>query len=529
MDTKIIFVNEYLKLYSSGDGVYLETLKEKTPTSEVFNVLSKHPEIEVTNFKAVKKLVSDAPSAAEKIGKLKERFVVTIYENGLYANITFNVSLQELEMSNRENLKKEVLDKLSSIGIKHGIKNEIFQEKLLPSQIYIIAEGTPAINGKDSVITIYELPNSKPVIREDGSTNFFDLKLISMVESNQWLGERMNATQGNDGLSVKGEIIKASPGKNQPLSYDKNTVYEVAENNKITLYSKIQGAVNYLNGKISVSNHLEVKGDVNFKTGNVKFDGSVTVTGTISPGFSVEATKDIEIRGDLGISNVKQIISTEGSILLKGGISSRGPSTIQAKKNIYTKFVDNSTISCNGNVYIGFACVNSNISCKELIIESTKGKIVGGYIKAKYKVSAPTIGSEVEIRTVIEVTGFNREALIDELSLYSKNLTDLKVKEKLIKQSVNTLLGRNDLNANEVVKVNVESEKLSSIQNEIKETESKVQSLAQHLKTRGSGEVNITKKAFSNSLIIISNHKFEVSSALLATNIFLENNEIKQK
>ncbi|GAE90023.1 hypothetical protein JCM21531_3602 [Acetivibrio straminisolvens JCM 21531] len=111
---------------------------------------------------------------------------------------------------------------------------------------------------------------------------------------------------------------------------------------------------------------------MDFKTGNIIFDGYVTIKGTVTDGFYVEATKDIEISSPIGIGNVKGIKSREGSIYIKGGISSKGSAQISAKKNIYTKFVDNAKLSCGGIAHIGFYCINSTVEAKEVFIESVK-------------------------------------------------------------------------------------------------------------------------------------------------------------
>jgi hypothetical protein len=181
----------------------------------------------------------------------------------------------------------------------------------------------------------------------------YSVKLINKVKPGDWLGERINATEGIPGNSVYGTPILPSKGKNYPLLYDRNTVYEIEQGNKVVLYSKIGGAVNYSNGKIMVSNYLEIDGDVDFKTGNINFDGYVSIKGTVTDGFSVEATKDIEINCDLGLGNVKSIKSHEGSIFIKGGIASKDTAEIYAGKNVFTRFLDNVRLSCGGIVHIG--------------------------------------------------------------------------------------------------------------------------------------------------------------------------------
>jgi uncharacterized protein (DUF342 family) len=98
--------------------------------------------------------------------------------------------------------------------------------------------------------------------------------------------------------------------------YDRESVREVYENGVTTLYSLRNGAVNYRGDRINVSNYLEINQDIDFKTGNIDFDGYLTVKGSVEDGFSVLANKDIEILGVLGIGSVKEILSRNGSIYI---------------------------------------------------------------------------------------------------------------------------------------------------------------------------------------------------------------------
>ncbi|MBU2631584.1 MAG: FapA family protein, partial [Proteobacteria bacterium] len=81
-------------------------------------------------------------------------------------------------------------------------------------------------------------------------------------------------------------------------------------------------------GIISVLESFTVKGDVDFKTGNINFNGNVVVQGTVKEGFLVECEEltaneinggIIRIRGDLKVSNgiVNADIQTEGSVQAK--------------------------------------------------------------------------------------------------------------------------------------------------------------------------------------------------------------------
>jgi len=52
---------------------------------------------------------------------------------------------------------------------------------------------------------------------------------------------------------------------------------------------------------------------VDFKTGNINFDGFVTIKGTVADGFSVVAVKDVEILGTIGIGSVKKWSAKRGA------------------------------------------------------------------------------------------------------------------------------------------------------------------------------------------------------------------------
>ena len=135
---------------------------------------------------------------------------------------------------------------------------------------------------------------------------------------------------------------------------------------------------------------------MDFKTGNIKFDGCVTIMGTVADGFYVEATKDIEINGALGLGNIKGITSHEGNIYIRGGIAAKNHVEIKAKKDVFIKFLDNVTVKCGGAAHIGFYCINSNVYAKEVYIESFRGNIIGGRVYSQIKISVPILGSALE-------------------------------------------------------------------------------------------------------------------------------------
>jgi hypothetical protein len=245
-------------------------------------------------------------------------------------------------------------------------------------------------------------------------------------------------------------------------------------------------------------------------------------------GFSVEATKDIEINSSLGLGNVKSIISTEGSIFIKGGLSSKGKTEIRAAKDIYIKFIDNAILTCNGKSHIGYSSINSKINAKEGILDSPKGQIIGGFITSEIRVLSSIIGSESEKRTVIEVTGFNRTSLKDELDSTHNKICCLKEEQLKIKNLLFRLESQGQLNKFQSMEYNESFKRLYVVKDEIKNLEIIWKNLQNYLKTHGEGEVFASKRIYPNCLLIIKKLSMEISDPMLASCIFYQDGELKQ-
>jgi uncharacterized protein (DUF342 family) len=519
MSIVTIYNDEYLSITSENKDVYLETYKRGFDFNKLSEILANHPEINLTNTSVLRNSIIKAPIQPQIIGELKERINLEMSSDGLTATVTFNLPLSELQDASRDSLVQETVALLSKKEIIYGINLSIFREKLEPGKPYVIAKGINAIDGKDAEITMYELMESKPKIDEDGKVDFYDLKLINRVNPGDWLGERIEPTEGKPGKTVKGEIIQPAKGKTLPLHYDKNTVRESSLPGKTVLYSRLSGAVNYSDGKVAVSNHLEVKGDIGISTGNINFDGYLTINGTIHDGYSVEATKDIEINGNYGISNVKSLISTEGSIFVKGGVSAKEKVEISAAKNIYVKFADNVKIVCGESAHIGYYSLNSDIIAKNVVFDSSNGKVIGGSIKSEIHVSVPYCGSDAERRTTIEVIGFNRQALMERLEYVLKELSMKRLEQKKLKQY--SLSGPEYGQPLPGV-----SDSLFRIKDNIKALEEERKALSLYLKIKGDGEIEISKRIYPNCSITLGGNTIEIKETLMNMTYILKDREI---
>lgn len=508
----VLYGNEYIEISREERSLYIRSIKPGF-SLEMFNdIFSKSfPNVRIISFNAIQKVILNVPSGPELFGEERERIFIEVSDDELKATMSLNVSAPDLLPSNRSPLIKEIIAALSEAGVIYGVNKGIFEGELKAGIKYLIAEGRPAINGNDASVRLYEINVPKPKIIDQGKVDHYELNLINHVKQGDWLGERIDPTPGVPGNSVRGKVLNAISGQNSPLVYDRVSIREECHGGITTLLSMKNGAVYYKGDSIGVYDSLEIKGDVDYSTGNVDFDGYLSIKGTVADSFSVTANKDIEILSEYGMGAVERIHSKEGNVYIKGGIFGKGKSVIVCKKNLYVKYLSDITVECEGSVFVGFYCINANIRAKQVIVESLKGRISGGYIDADICVSAPDIGSRAEQRTLIRVRGFERNVLradLENITLKLKEKRDdlVQIKRQFEKYS-STKLTPKQSNIYESLK-----NEFSELRDTIKGLEYQYKNLNEFLKTPGEGAVISKNRFFPKVRIEIKGLVEEITS-----------------
>ena len=528
MQQHSVFLSEYISISRRPDGFYIESFRKGMSLEQFNRLMADHPEIRITSIMPIRNALVNAPRAPEKFGEARDRISIEVSENEMKAHLTLCVSQEELSGSGRAGLLREIMEKLNEKGISFGIKNDVLLGSLHNNKQILIAEGIAPVDGVDSQIRMYELNEIRPEIKEDGNVDHYELSLINRVNAGDWLGERIDPTDGTPGITVKGSTILPARGNMLPIFYDRNTVKEECSNGITTLYARINGAVHYDGEKIGVSNHLEITSNVNFKTGNIEFDGFLTVKGSIEDSFSVEASKDIEVLGDFGLGSVKDIVSKEGSIYIKGGIAGKNKAVIRSRKNIYTKFVSDTTLICDGCVHVGFYCLNSNIKAKEVILDSPKSQIIGGSIEADIRVAASIIGSSSEKKTIIIVKGFDRKTLRSNAEKITAEIEAIKLELAKAKQEMAVHGNISGLAKEQVIAFEKAKGRYFEIKDKLKPLEEERKTLFSYMKASGEGEIYALKKIFPNVMLEIKGITKEINKQLLGTKFYVQDGQMKE-
>ena len=299
--------------------------------------------------------------------------------------------------------KDDMLAKLSSASVVFGVDQNVIDELLTKNEDASksrIAGALEPVDGEDASIKYlfdaYHL-NTGPRISESDVADFRDLGIFENVEEATPLVRKEPATEGEDGMDVTGKALKAKPGRDTPLPKGKNT--RICATDENILESATAGAPRLAAGKVVVEDVLIV-GDVDFTTGNINFVGNVMIKGIVNTGFTIEA------EGDITCMDVVEgaVLKAGGNILFKRGIKGQGKSIVEAGGDVIAKFIEHCKVISHGSIIVDEALIHSDSSAADRIeVIGKKGQIFGGTVTAGKLVRANYIGSEMAIRTEIEV------------------------------------------------------------------------------------------------------------------------------
>ncbi|MFC4411166.1 FapA family protein [Chungangia koreensis] len=511
----IIEENDFFSLIVEEDSVFL-TVYKPYPIKKFDSTIKKHPRIKLTNFMELKKALEKADESPVPIGIHLPIIEIEIDKEAMSATAVINEEQKEILLK-QDYFKEELRAMAIELGIVYGLK-EPELTTVRAGKPFIIAEGSPAVKGKDSEITYIERPERKPVIREDDTADYYEMNFIFEVKSGDWLGEKTRPLPGVSGKNLYGETLRAETGDDLPFSYDSKIAFEIEESGKLILRATKSGALEYINGILTIRDHLIIEGDVGVETGNVQFDGSISVRGTIMPGYSIVASSDLEVRAAEGVVNASLIKSTEGSIYIRGGIFGRGITVVEAEESIYVKHANECLLKAGEEVNIGFYALGSTLLAKNILVDERKGKLIGGRAEALFKITASISGNQHERRTELIVKGIDKDNLLADLQVKAHELKSVQQNIDKVSEKVETLeLMLESLSDDQKHLYETAKEQLSRLDEQFMDLDREIQAALNLIKYAQNEEIRITKEAHPNTLIQIGSINKLLSKSTVGT------------
>ncbi len=301
---------------------------------------------------------------------------------------------------------QEIQDVLHENKILTGIGQKKLEELLASidpekpklSRILVAAGKAPVNAREETFKPIVNYEKKAGEIRSDGRIDFKEVGSVIQVFKGQEILERIPEVLPEEGMDVYGNTIP--PGVEQVEGFRRgDNIVQSGTDSNIFL-SAIDGVLKVVQKKISVLKTVVINGDVDYGTGNIEFNGSVEVTGSVLPGFVIRAKGDVTVK----MSVEDAIIEAEGDVKIGMGVVGKESVKIICSGTFHTKYLQNATVEAGGEVTVEDSIINSNVfSNKSVNVTGKTGKIIGGTTTALYEVVVKTAGAVNETQTVLNV------------------------------------------------------------------------------------------------------------------------------
>ncbi|MDV6379234.1 FapA family protein [Sporosarcina sp. GW1-11] len=495
----MLLENEYINLLEENNKIIMQTKKEGFSIKSFDALTSNIPRLRLHSFKELMKALQTV--GEHEIGVFSPPCELYITPNKMKAELLIHATNEEFS-AEKERFIQSAEELLNNKHIQYD-KEQLASMPFLPSNPILIALGKEPVTGENAKITYIDMPDRKPTIREDGSADHYELNFVTSIAKGQWLGEKIPAKEGIEGCNIFGEPIAAKKGEDEKLVYDRKSVGEFEEDGKIVLRALFGGALEEMNGAVSVGKQLVIAGDVGTETGSIRFDGSVLVYGTVSAGFSIHATGDISIEGKEGITNAKEITSEEGDVYIKGGVFGAGETIIQAKNNVFVKHANNCKIY-GRKVHVGLYSLGSEIYAEHIHIDRHKGKVIGGILEALFSIECAYAGNPHERLTKLIVKGVSIEGEMESIQRLAEQLKSEHEDLKKIELTLEKMeQAKASLSAEQLDLLEKMHTTLEVKQNQIMGLDQTIKTKLQLVQVATSPKIEVAKEAHSGVVIQI--------------------------
>lgn len=487
------------KIEEKKDGIYLIVYPpigqgQKVAVADVVSYLNECGIVDI-DFDLVEEIVKEAEGVpqkiAEKVKVLKPQLIVEISEDETKAWITVIPSAGASKV-NVEDIKESLLKEGVVYGVDEEKIKEVVEKKIFSKRVPVAFAKLPK-KGKDAEI-IWKIKEEKK--DEEGRIDYREMQKAISVRAGQIIAEKIPAEKGEDGVSVKGNIIPAQSGEDIKLVAGKNT--KVSDDG-LFLISKIDGVLLRKENRVDVEPVFFVKGDLDFEVGNINFLGRVEIGGNVREGFKIEA-HTLYVGGYVEAAYIK----CKSDVVIEQGIMGKGKAKIETEGNVKARFIENTKV-CARNVFVKEAILHSEINASERVILAggKRGIIIGGRIRAGIEVNCKRLGSVAEIETIVEV-GIDPKVL-EELSDLQK---ELRADEGRMQEIVKHIKTAEQEGKKETIKqLEAAKEMLMDKMRTINLRISKLKSLIQSSKT---GKICVCEKVYPGVMLCIGDVKFAV-------------------
>ncbi|WP_280768955.1 DUF342 domain-containing protein [Salipaludibacillus daqingensis] len=442
-------------------------------------------------------------------------------------NDQLEATLKQYKPFSEEITFEDLVAFVKECGLQYGIKEEIIKKVITKKTELpvVIAEGKRPIAGQDAYIwsildrTLHE---EEIDVDDGGEVNLRKVIEIPSVATGTVVGEKINATEEEPGISVYGERIPAKPGRDIKLRPGKNT--RISKNGQ-EIISTIDGQVSVEAKVIHVFPVFEVNGDLDLKVGNIDFIGNVNIRGNVPSGFEVKAKGDIRVHGSVESAS----LYSDGSIFIQQGVVAQNSGMIEAKGQVKVAFLNQARVAAGGDIIVSKSILHSNVESDGYVFcKQGRGNIVGGTISSGKGIEVNEVGNHMSTATTLFL-GISKRIVHSEKK-YKQQLNEAQVdvqklavllKRLTEKEKQSTLTGKE-----KIMKLRIHK---SLVETNDKLNNAKEQLLEFHdiFENQQTAQIRIYKTIYPNTDLHFGKYRRKVISKHENVKFLIDHSEIK--
>lgn len=271
----------------------------------------------------------------------------------------------------------------------------------------LIAAGRPPREAVDGAF-IWE-PALEPKTSADpdeASIDYFAMSQIVTVEPETVLGRITPPTPARAGVDVYGGPLQPQTSARQPVTIELGAGVEPSASDPTQVISKIAGRVQLLNSVLSVVSVLDIRGDVDFRTGSIHSSVDVHISGNIRDNFHVQSEHAVIVGGCIEQATVE----AASNIIVRNGILGHGKGLVRAGGQLVAKFCEEAYLVSGGDMSLSKEAMHSTLHT-EGKLHLPRGSVIGGSAYAKEGAELAEVGKPAGPATEIGV-GIDLQVLI---------------------------------------------------------------------------------------------------------------------
>jgi uncharacterized protein len=343
-----------------------------------------------------------------------------------------------------------------AVGIRFGLKRSKV-ERLLEKSFEgkggdkiegEIAYGVQPKHGKNAhfrpLVTLFSDKLRKPAEKEGGKVDLRDLGDIDTVKPGERIYQKIPLTEGKPGRNVLGEDLPPTPGKDVELQISPGT--QLCEQDPNVLVAGREGLARVIEERMEVDNVYSLP-ELTPKQGHIKFNGSVIISGDVSPEMKIIATGDVVVGGFVESATIR----CQGEITVIAGASGKLYETpvegrkynclLESGNRINIAFANQIDIKAKRDVFVHKQLSHCNVTAASLLVGQgikPNGKLIGGTINVSKSVDVGHLGApagaetQISLNRTYNIFKQKEELLWEKIQPYADELETLKAKLKTL-------------------------------------------------------------------------------------------------